>query len=272
MAPDHDGSEERRYDLRTLLLSLGILFLATPGRVLAQGGVSLDQVEAYMAQGQILQARQTLEAWWNRAGVQSSRVESQRSIWLRGKLTVDPSMAELDYRRLVLEFPGGPFSDDALLRLALSAEEGGRLREADSHLKKLIQDYPSSPLRPEALRWVGAHAEAVAALPEEDPPPRERPPEPGGEAGVGDFAVQLGAFRSLDRARALAAQAAEAGYRARLVRTPGNDLARVRVGRFLSREEVDALARTLRQRGFELTIATDAGTEERIGLPPETIA
>jgi len=223
-----------------------------------------------MAQGRILQARQTLEAWWNRAGVQASRVEWQRSIWLRGKLTVDPSMAELDYRRLVLEFPGGPFSDDALSRLALAAEESGRLREADSHLKKLIQDYPSSSLRPDALRWVREHAEDVAALPEEDLPTQEPSPEPREEEGLGDFAVQLGAFRSLDRARALAAQAEEAGYRPRLVRTPGNDLARVRVGRFLSREEVDALARTLNQRGFELTIATDAGREERIGLRPET--
>jgi len=250
---------------------LGILFLVTPGKALAQGGASLDQVEALMAEGRILQARQTLEAWWNRAGVQASRLEWQRSIWLRGKLTVDPSMAELDFRRLVLEFPGGPFSDDALVRLALAAEEDGRLREADSHLKKLIRDYPSSPLRPDALRWVGEHGGEVAALSQEETPAQVSPPEPREVEGIGDFAVQLGAFRSLDRARALAAQVAEAGFRPRLVRTPGNGLARVRVGRYLSREEVDSLARTLRQLGFDLTIATDAGTEEGIGLRTEAI-
>jgi hypothetical protein len=254
--------------LKKLLLFVTILFFALPLRVRAQAAVSLDRVEVLMAQGRILQARQTLEAWWKGEGVEASRIEWQRSIWLRGKLTVDPSMAELDYRRLVVEYPGGPYSDDALLRLAQAAEEGGRLRQADSHLNKLIQDYPTSPLRPEALRWVREHADQVASLPEESPPPRAPPPDPREEEGEGDFAVQLGAFRSLDRARALAVQAEEAGYRVRLVRTPGNDLARVRVGRFLSREEVDAFARTLRQSGFELTIATDAGMEERIGLHP----
>ena len=247
---------------------LGTLALTLPVGALAQTGPSLDQVEALMADGRILQARETLEAWWNRAGVQPTRIEWQRSIWLRGKLTVDPSMAELDFRRLVLEYPGGPFSDDALHRLALIAEWEGRLREADSHLKKLIQDYPSSPFRAEALQWVREHAEDVAALPDEASPGQDIPPEPEEreDEGVGDFAVQLGAFRSLDRALALADQAEAAGFRPRVVRTPGNDLARVRVGRFLSRAEVDGLAATLRQRGFELTIATDAGAEERIGL------
>jgi hypothetical protein len=39
----------------------------------------------------------------------------------------------------------------------------------------------------------------------------------------------------------------------------------VRVGRFSSREEAQALARTLEGLGFDHTIVADAGTEERIG-------
>ena len=86
--------------------------------------------------------------------------------------------------------------------------------------------------------------------------------------GQGDYAVQLGAFRSLERARDLARDLQEDGYRVRLVRTPGNDLARVRAGRFDSRLRAEALARELSGEGYETTLVTDAGREERIGDDP----
>jgi hypothetical protein len=251
-----------------LLLLLSVLLFAAPSRSLAQEEVSLDRVETFIAQGRILQARQTLEAWWNRIGPEASRIEWQRSIWLRGKLTVDPSMAQLDYRRLVLEYPGGPYSDDALHRLALAAEAKGALREAHSHFQMLIRDYPSSSLRPQAQRWVQEHAVEVAVLPSDTVSDRRLPQQPPEEEGVGDFSIQLGAFRSLDRARVLADQIKEVGYQSRLVRTPGNDLARVRVGRFSSREEAEAFGRALGRLGFDFTLATDAGAEERVGLRP----
>jgi len=74
-------------------------------------------------------------------------------------------------------------------------------------------------------------------------------------------------FRSLERARSLADQLREAGFLPRLVRTPGNDLARVRIGRFISREGAEAQARGLEGLGFEVTLVTDAGSEERVGEP-----
>ena len=89
----------------------------------------------------------------------------------------------------------------------------------------------------------------------------------GETMGEGDFAVQMGAFRSLDRARTLAEALSEAGYEPRLVRTPGNDLARVRVGRFRSRVGAEGLARELEGKGYDVTMATDASREERVGLP-----
>ena len=48
------------------------------------------------------------------------------------------------------------------------------------------------------------------------------------------------------------------------MRTPGNDLARVRVGRFTTRESAELLARELEGLGFEVTLATDAAFEERV--------
>ena len=248
-----------------LCLFLGLL---GPGHspISAQEGASLSEVEGLMARGRITEARETLESWWNTRFSVSSRTDRQRGIWLRGKLTVDPSMAELDFRRLVLEFPGGPFSDDALFRLGLSADLRGDVREANDSFQELVRNYPTSPRVPEAEHWIETHARQVAALPRPSTPEESEPtpgPPPGGEAG--EFSVQMGAFRSLERARSLADQLRGSGLQPRLVRTPGNDLARVRLGRFSSRGEAENLARELRQRGFEVTLVTDAGSEEAVG-------
>lgn len=260
--------------MRGALLVLVLFSLALGvSPVSTQEGSSLTEVEALMTRGHIMEARETLENWWTTRFSLASRTDRQRGIWLRGKLTVDPSMAELDYRRLVLEFPGGPYSDDALFRLGLSAEIRGDLREAQAFFGRLIRDYPSSPRVPEAERWVRIHSRQVAALPPTPPPSVSAPEaeaegEGAGAGTAGDFCIQLGAFRSLERARSLADQLREGGYQPRLVRTPGNDLARVRMGRFPSREPAEALARELEIRGYEVTLIVDAGSEEKVGDPP----
>lgn len=264
--------------MRTLALTLAFLFFGfsgVPSDLYSQEGASLSEVETFMAVGRITEARETLENWWNTRFPGASRVDRQRGIWLRGKLTVDPSIAELDFRRLVLEYPGGPYSDDALFRLGLSAELRGDLRAAQASFEALIRDYPSSPRLSEARQWVREHAREIEALPEAPvPPATEESPVPATTdasarawEAQGDFAVQVGAFRSLDRALLLAEQLRNAGHRVRVVRTPGPDLARVRVGRFKGREEAETLARVLTDEGWEVTLATDSGREEIIGPP-----
>jgi len=249
----------------TLMVTL-LLFGVSP--VSSQEGPSLTEVEALMSRGQIMEARETLEHWWTTRFSMASRTERQRSIWLRGKLTVDPSMAELDFQRLVLEFPGGPYSDDALFRLGLSAELRGDLRRAQSSFEALLRDYPSSPRIAEAEGWIRIHAQEVAALPSVPSPPAMEPDvEVTSREETGEFSIQLGAFRSLDRAQALADQLREEGLQPRMVRTSGNDLARVRIGRFDARDRAEALARELEGRGYEVTLVTDAGSEERVGDP-----
>jgi hypothetical protein len=250
--------------MRFALLVLTVLALG-PVCLSAQEGASLNEVESLMSRGRIMEARETLESWWTRRFAVAPRSERQRGIWLRGKLTVDPSMAEMDFRRLVVEYPGGPFSDDALFRLGLSAAARGDLRAAQGSFEALVSGYPSSPRVSEARGWIREHAREIQALPTvpETPPPASRPrATPTDEAG--DFSVQLGAFRSLERALVLASELRDAGYRPRVVRTPGNDLARVRTGRFPTRAGAEALAGELRGKGFDVTLASDAGAEERI--------
>ncbi len=268
--------------VRTLVLILAWLtfvgagWVLVPGTALAQETGSLDEVESLMAEGRIIQAREVLEAWLESRLPSASREDRQRGIWLRGKLTVDPSMAEVDFRRLVLEYPGGPYSADALFRLGLYAELRGDRPEARSLLERLIRDYPASPLVQEAESWLTTLAgEAPPRPPPAAPPGTEMPPEARPERVIPapidpveaswSFAVQVGAFSNLDHARRLADRLTHAGYEPRVVGVPGDELARVRVGRFPLREEAEALVRALEARGFEARVVPDAWSEVPVG-------
>lgn len=240
------------------------LFLLVCPHLSAQQPVSLDQVEVLTGQGRILEAREVLQAWWDEQGARVGRLDRQRSLWLRARLTVDPSLAELDLRRLTLEFPGGPYSDDALLRLARSANLRGDQGRAADYFRTLLRGYPSSPHAPLAAAWLREAGPEVQAAAEEDRY-EERVVPPGRSPTVEDaFSVQTGAFRDPERARSLAGQLQAAGYDARVVRVAGDGLFRVRVGRYQDRAEAAALAERLREGGFEATIVTDARSEERL--------
>lgn len=128
----------------------------------------LDGVESHMAAARFADARAALERWWE-GEAQAPRGQRQHALWLRARLTIDPSMAELDYRRLVVEYPGGPWSDAALLRLAQGAEFRGEASDARQYLEILVRDYPDSPHRVEArdrLRRLDTAAPAAVSAAE----------------------------------------------------------------------------------------------------------
>jgi hypothetical protein len=135
-----------------VLASLAVL-PAAPGATLhAQASDPfLDLVEKLMEENRYEEARGVLLDWWEEGGRDvATRGALQRGLWLRAILTVDSVMAEQDFRRLVIEFPGGPWSDGALMRLARGAELVGDREAARAHLDLLLRDYPGSSLRPEA--------------------------------------------------------------------------------------------------------------------------
>jgi hypothetical protein len=151
-----------------------------------------------------------------------------------------------------VEYPGGEYSDDALFRLGLLAEARGQASEARAHLLVLTRDYPASPFRARAQLLLGELGTAS-----DDPAEgREVLRRPGLT-----MAVQVGAFQELAGARALADEVTGMGYEPRLVRVPGSDLIKVRIGRFSRREAADALAGELRARGVECTLSSDAHRE-----------
>ena len=247
--------------------------LAVPGSGAAQ---SLDRVDELMQEGRIQDAREALLAWAD-AHPRPGRQDRQRELWLRGVLTLDPGQAEVIYRQLVLEYPGGPFTDQALLRIGTALALRGDLLEAEANFRDLERDYPGSPARLEAVDWLRRNEEALAAARRaagraaadapDTPRTERRPPagDPSAGAGTGDFAAQLGAFTALDGARILADRVREAGFTPRIVTVEGSDFVRVRVGRFQTADETRSLVARLRAAGFEAGVGTGASRERPAG-------
>ena len=267
------------------LLSAVILAVGVAVPVGAQE--SLATVDSLALAGRADEARTALDSWWLNERAGSNRRDRQHGLWLRAILTVDPHMAGLDFQRLVLEYPGGSYSDEAMLRLGLISAGAGDLPRAAGYFRTLVTDYPRSPRRRQAEEWLSDHlveveeaeaaaqeAEAVAARsadsatgadaaadatvvqePETDSPS-------GAETVSLRYAVQVGAFESEERARDLLAAVNASGFRARIVRVPESPLVRVRIGAFSDRAGAAELMDQVRRRGHEATIAADVPDEE----------
>ena len=272
-----------------LTFALSVLALVLTGPADAAGQQGLDSVDALASSGRTEEARGELEIWWDSTRTQSSRRDRQRGLWLRAVLTVDPEMAALDYQRLVVSYPGGPYSDQALVRLAMIVGSGEDLLGAAGYYRSLLQDYPRSPERVGARQWLAQHAEEIAAAEAEaalvaaaaqvvaDSIAAEAPPEPeepvSGDSAeqrgtpaeaVGAYAVQLGAFSTQERADGLARTLAAAGFEIRVVRVESSPLVRVRMGRFAERSAASELMTDVVGLGYDAAIVSDVAEEEPI--------
>ncbi len=267
--------------LRAILAVAPSIWLAVP----SDGQVALDSVDALARTGRTEEARTLLETWWNHDRTRSSRQERQHALWLRALLTVDPWTAALDYQRLVVQYPAGPYSDGALVRLAMIADFDEDVLRAAGYYRILLQDYPRSPDQVTARQWLGAHAKEieeaeavaaqttdadVAAATGEEPSVQQlnmEAPSVRGEALAPQaprYAVQLGAFSTRERARTVAASMRLASFEIRLVRVTGSPLFRIRVGRFAERSQAVGLKDEIVGLGYDATVVSDAAGEERV--------
>ena len=256
------------------MIYLSALILAVGVAVPAGAQESLDVLDSLASAGRTDEARIALEGWWESEWVRWGRRDRQRGLWLRAILTVDPRLASLDFQRLVLEYPGGSYSDDALLRLGLISAAAENLPRAAGYFRTLVTDYPRSPQRRRAQEWLAENFVAVeeAELADaeirklEFPEPESRAPEVDdpepAEAVSIRYAVQVGAFENEERARSMFASVNASGFQARVVRVTGSELVRVRIGAFLNRTGAVELMDRVRRRGHEATIAVDIAEEE----------
>lgn len=271
--------------MRALPLVLSFVLMVAPSSVAGQEPATLDRADDLARAGRTEEARVELLRWWEGEFRGASRQHVQRGLWLRGRLTVDPTQAELDFRRLVVEYPGGPFSGQALLRLAQSALAAGDSASAATQARRLVVEYPAAAGRLDAEEWLaGVDAllqeeespslgVVVAAVDTTPPVSSGRPPPTSPDsvaqqrravisAPAGTFAVQLGAFAREEGARALHRRATAAGLEARLIRVPGSDLVRVRVGVFGSSAEAQEASQTVEAMGFAVAVVQDVEMEE----------
>lgn len=272
-------------------LRVGLAFVLTAFTLLmqpdvAEGQSTLEQVEQLTRMGRTEEARDEVIVWWQDERVDATRGELQRGLWLRGRLTVDPVQAELDFRRLVVLYPSGQFTPDAVMRLAQAAFAMGDEAAARDYVDTLSRDYPRSDARGRAEAWI---ADAGPVPPPGDIPTRatsptstESPsPAPEGapvtedasatEAPATDdsavteeaagpvmnYYVQLGAFGEESRALVLFEEVKAAGVDVRVVRVEGSQFTHVRVGRFAERSAAVDLLEALAAQGVSAALVRD---------------
>ena len=228
---------------------IGLLVLTMSFLVPLPGGAQTDastlpEIEELAQNGRSDEARSALLGWWEESRVLASREERQFALWLRGRLTVDPSQAVRDFRRLVVEYPGGPFTARALYRLAQEAYERGATADFERHMASLSRDYPGSSVLAEAEAWVSG-TQGVGA-----PPPVPR--------------STASARSNEGRAAALFDLARAADLNVRLVRMPQSNLIHVRAGRFETSMEATEFSRRVSELGFMAAVVRDARDEELV--------
>jgi len=294
------------------LVGATILFACAVVSLGAQTAPSLDRAEDLARAGRTEEARGMLLRWWDLVRPTASRRDVERGLWMRGRLTVDPAQADLDYRRLAIEYPGGRYSDEALLRIAQSAHARGAPDAAALALRRLRSENPSRTVRRETEDWLArvgplpepvvdadrldaaaADGAGVTRAPTPARPRTEtvvtRAPDPvpsipdslpavvparetaASAAQTAEsptravYAVQLGAFSNPEGARRVLETLVASGGEGRLIRLEGSPLVRVRTGRFATRDDAAALARSLAGRGFAVVVVRNADQERPVG-------
>lgn len=266
---------------------IGLLLVLSSSAASAQSPV--DRAESLLQEGDVAAARVALADAWAE-GVPPAQL-APRAYLLRARLATDPDAAVSDYLAVALGHPTSREAPVALVRLGQAMLELGQPARAADYLERVLSDYPASGARGLALLWLaraeqargrtdaacrtlaaarlatGGDAElASLVLADRDLHCGEAtaaasaaPPAPPG----GDFATQIGAFRTLDAAERMIEQVRSRGFEARAVLTPTSGLVRVRVGRFLTKAEAVDHARRLRDAGIEALVVNDAAAERR---------
>jgi hypothetical protein len=97
--------------------------------------------------------------------------------------------------------------------------------------------------------------------------PRAQPPRTpaAAPAPAGRVTIQVGAFRELSGAQSVKRQLERAGFtNIRLVRVPGNQLIRVRIGKFADRPAAAAVLAALARADISAVLVSDAHTETSV--------
>ena len=133
----------------------GAILAIAPVIASAQGSVGVNPVyrraQAMVNDGNAAAGRALIDSMLAVAAPGSN--DYAEGVYWRAVLSATAAEAEMDYRRLVVDYPLSPRVDDALVRLAqlelARANYDGALR----HLNRLAAEHPQSPMRGRAGYW-----------------------------------------------------------------------------------------------------------------------
>jgi hypothetical protein len=199
------------------------------------------------------------------------------ALFTAGVVADDADSALAYFRTVSIEHSRSQWADQALLRMAELRYAAGDLRSAAHSAERVLLDYPFSDAQPRAAYWAGRsylelgeakngcdllrRAQSSAGddieLANRSGYYLQRCPEAAADSATGEtrspaagsgpfFAVQVAAVRSAAGADELMQALHQAGYEPHVVREP-NGLLKIRVGRFASRAEAQALVADIKR-------------------------
>ncbi len=143
--------------MMTRLRSALCALLFVPGLAAAQGTLPPDSLftraQRLVNEGAGAEARALLDSLV-RATPDGTEARAQALFW-RGQLAADVAAAQLDFSRIVVEYPLSPRAADALLGLAQFEVARGDGTAAQRHLDRLVLEHASSSAATEGYFWLG---------------------------------------------------------------------------------------------------------------------
>jgi cell division septation protein DedD len=140
--------------VRRLICAAALAF--SPALVQAQAQVAVNpayaRAQSLVNEGNAAAGRAIVDSMIAIAAPGST--EYAEAVYWRGVLAATAADAEMDYRRIVVDFPLSPRVEDALIRLAQLEMARANYDGALRHLNRLVAEHPQSPSRGRAGYWM----------------------------------------------------------------------------------------------------------------------
>lgn len=132
-----------------------VILALAPVSAKAQATIPVDpaykRAQALVNDGNVTAGRALVDSMIAAAAPGSN--EYAEGVYWRAVLAATAADAEMDYRRIVVDFPASPRVEDALIRLAQLEIARGNYDAALRHLNRLAAEHPDSPSRARAGYW-----------------------------------------------------------------------------------------------------------------------
>lgn len=137
-------------------LWFGAALALCPIVAVAQGTTGLNPVyrraQMLVNDGNTTEGRALIDSMVAQAAPGSN--DYAEAIYWRAVLAATAADAEMDYRRIMVDYPSSPRVEDALIRLAQLELARGNYDGALRHLNRIATEHPDSPARARAGYWM----------------------------------------------------------------------------------------------------------------------